>query len=365
MPSLAPARPALLLRRANTGTTVRVLQMGDPVPGISGGQIDLLFAPRLNSSAKLAFTADYGTSTNVQRVILVFDGVGFQNIVNSSDIAPGTGGAIFGRTITLGGINDAGDIAFTADLRPLGSPASTPAQTTLFIVPSGGAPVRIAGQELAAGNGPLVNISLASGTTSLNNAGEVVFGFPNALFVGSTAGVRTVFATGTSLPGRGIVIIPGTNADGPPPPARLNNAGQVAFAIVGGLWVHTPSTGITRAIDTGNAAPAALGGTFGTNSVDPSFVLSSFNDAGAVAFSANISGSGVTPRGLFRFVPGTGVQTVAYANQAASGASPAIFSTFSSVSMNSTGIASFRATLANGSIARGGFSRAAQIFPLI
>ena len=44
---LGAGQSGLFLRRANTGTTVRVLQMGDPVPGISSGQTDLLITPRL------------------------------------------------------------------------------------------------------------------------------------------------------------------------------------------------------------------------------------------------------------------------------------------------------------------------------
>lgn len=204
---LGNGQSALFLRRANTGTTVRVLQMGDSVPGISGGQIDLLFTPRLNSSAKLAFAADYGTSSNLQRAILIFDGANTQNIVNSADIAPGTGGAIFGRTINLAGITDAGDVAFTGTLIPLNS--SAPAQTTLFVVLAGGAPVRTVGPgDPAPGTGgTFTNISLSNAANSLNNGGEVLFtaqivggtgGF--GLFAGSTSGVRKVVTNGDQFP---------------------------------------------------------------------------------------------------------------------------------------------------------------------
>src|SRR5439155_26726876 len=137
-------------------------------------------------------------------------------IVSPEDIAPGTGGAIFGRTSALGGINDASDIAFTSRPGFLNSPSAS----TLFISPGGGPPLRIAGPgDTASGTGgTLTNISLVSGTTSLNNAGEVLFraqivggtgGF--GLFAGSTAGVRKVVANGDPIPGGGTFSITSTS----------------------------------------------------------------------------------------------------------------------------------------------------------
>src|SRR6185295_9196187 len=79
---------------------------------------------------------------------------------------------------------------------------------------------------------------------------------------------------------------------------------------------------------------------------------------------APIAGSGVTPRGLFRFVPGTGIQTVAYANQAAPGASPAIFSNFAAISMNATGLVSFLGSMTGGTIPRGVYQQSSTNLPV-
>jgi hypothetical protein len=360
---------ALFLRPAGTGIVQRVFQMGDPIPGVPGSRADILQSLRLNNSGKLAFVAQFNTTAGFsQAAILVYDGVTLQRIVSSADIAPGTGGAIFGRNLAFGGINDNGDIAFTGTLLPLGSSALTPTQSTLFFVPNGGAPARIVGPGdpgRDSGSGTFTKILLGSGTTSLNNSGEVLFGDDSqnvGLFVGSTTAIRVIAISGLFFPGRGIIVVPGTTPSFPVPSARLNNAGQVAFAFASGLYVHTPGVGIAKVINPNDAAPVALGGTF-SGSFGYNLSALALNDSGAVAFTANITGSGTTPRGLFRFVPAAQIQTVAFANQVATGAGPATFSTFSAVSMNSTGLISFFANLVGGTINTGVFQQSAANAP--
>jgi hypothetical protein len=324
--------------------------------------------PRLNnrSTPELAFAVDFASSSGqIQRAILVYDGSSFKKIAASADTAPNSGGAVFGRQLTLAGINDNGDVAFTAPLTAIGSPA--PSQTTLFIVPSGGTAVRIAGPGDAAPGtgGTLTNIALANAPNSLaNNSGEILFtatvvGGSGGIgvFVGSVGSVRKVVANGDAIPGGGTFSITTV------PPARLNSNGPVAFQVNNGsgartLWVHSVAGGITRLVSSGDAAPAALGGTLSLPT------LAAFNNGGSVAFTASVTGSGVTTQGVFRIggpIDGNNVQTVAYANQPAPGASPAVFSAFAAISMTSSAqpMISFHATLSNGSVARGLFRQLA------
>jgi Tol biopolymer transport system component len=352
---------AVFLRRASDGLTTRLYQMSDPMPGLPGttrGEL-LSGSPRINNSGKVAFATDYIANATFQRVILVYDGSSLTPIINSTDVAPNSGGATYGRTITLGGLNNSGDIAFTAI--PNGV-------TTLYIVPNGGASVRIAGPgDTAPGTGgTLNNIALANGANSLSdNSGEVAFtaqivggsgGF--GVFVGSTTGVRKVVANGDAIPGGGTYSILSA------PVARLNRFGQVAFVANNAtsnstIWMHTPATGIVKAVSNGDAAPAALGGTLSAPT------LAAFNDNPYVAFTATVTGSGVTPRGVFRVNPGSAIETVAFANQAAPGASPATFSTFAGVSMdNVAGTVSFQSTLTGGSVGHGLFRQSGVSSPV-
>src|SRR5436190_7478518 len=343
--------------RPSGGSIRRSLQTGDPVPGVPNSRTDLIGSPRLNSTGKLAFIPQLITSNGLsQAAILVDDGGNLQKIITAAEIAPGTGGLIYGRNIALGGFNNSGDIAFTAPLTPLGSLAAVPAQTTLFISPNGGPAVRIAGPgDVAPGTGgTLTGIALAQGSYSLNNAGEVIFraqivggsgGF--GLFVGSTGGVRKVVANGDPIPGGGTFSFP-TSA----PSSFFNNAGQVAFTN-GTFFIHSVGTGIVKAVATGDGAPVAIGGTLTLTS------FANFSDGGVIVFTANVTG-GSTSGGLFRFVPGTGVETVAVVNQAAPGAGSATFSAFAAISINQTGRVSFRGTLTGGAIQRGIYQQSAS-----
>jgi Tol biopolymer transport system component len=351
---------AVFLRRASDGITTRLYQMSDPVPGIAGSRGELLTpSVRINNSGKVAFATDYIANAEFRRAILLYNGSSLTPVINSTDVAPNSGGATYGQAITLGGLNNGGDLAFTA------SPNGV---TTLYVLPNGGSSVRVArGGDAAPGtSGTFANIVLANGANSLaNDSGEIVFtaqivggagGF--GVFVGSTTGVRKVVANGDAIPGGGTFSILSA------PTARLNRFGQVAFVANNAtsnstIWMHTAATGIVKAVSNGDAAPGALGGTLTAPT------LSAFNDNPYVAFTANVSGSGVTLRGVFRVNPGSTVETVAFANQAAPGASPATFSTFAAVSMdNVAGIVSFQSTLTGGSIGHGLFRQSGANQPV-
>src|SRR5262245_49964587 len=340
---------AVFYRRAGTGAPVRVMQAGDEVPGFPGSSADVMQRINLNNSGLLAFHMDFFQSNGVgQGIIFTFNGTSLQRIVAGDDPAPGGGGASFGRTISLAGLNDSGDIAFFS---------SGTGQSTLYIVPAGGAPVRVAGVgDVAPGTaggtfGSLTQISLIQ--SSFNNLGEELFranitggSGGHGLFVGNTSGVRKVVASGDLRPEGGTFPAPTTGF--------LNNTGQVAFQ-AGSLYINTPGTGTSLPVATGDAVPAPVGGTFGASGT--SWLIRAFNDAGVMAFNAPVAGSAVSNSGIFRFLPGNPVDVVAYRNQAVAGTGGSSFNSWFAFSMNSTGVISFQGILDGGSVLNGIFQQ--------
>jgi hypothetical protein len=340
---------ALFLRRAGAAAPSYVFQTTDEAPGVPGSRADLIVGQKLNSSGLLAFGCQCATSAGIsQGGIFTYDGASYHKIVFGSDTAPGTGGATYGLNIALVGLNDLGDVAFTAPLTYYPAPA----KTTLFIAPGGGAPMRIAGVGDAAA-GMSHGETLSSLTVDgFNNQGEVLF-YANisggaggsGLFIGTVAGgVRKVVANGDPMPGGGTFS---------PASGYLNNPGAVLFYANSALWISSPTAVISKTVASGDAAPISLGGTFSST---PGAI--GFNDAGEFTFNANIAGSAVTTYGLFRFNPINGIEVVAYQNESAPGIAGEKFSTsFSAVSINNAGMVSFRGTLTGGPVPYGIFQQ--------
>lgn len=355
---------AVYYRSAAASSATMVLQMGDEVPGFTGSRNDILNQIRLNNSGLLAFRPDFFQANGIaQGAIFTFDGATLQQVISGSDLAPGAGGAAFGRAMNLIGLNDAGEIAFSAPLIPPGSPAT--AQTTLYIKPAGGAPVRVAGLgDVAPGTG--------GGTFStfnflgFNNRGEELFtstiiggATTSGLFVGDITGaVRKVVALNDPNPSGGTFTVIGTSF--------LNNAGQVGFQSGSALYVDTPMSGIARVVVNGDAVPAPVGGSLGT-----AFQLQALSDGGDLVFLANLVGNGgITNNGLLRRRAGNPLEMVAYRNQPV-GAPGEIFnsplstgSPFTGISVNATGTVSFRSTLTGGSAANGVFQQSGTNPPI-
>ncbi len=356
---------AVYYRKATDVSATMVLQMGDEVPGFAGSRNDILNQIRLNNSGLLAFRPDFFQANGVaQGAIFTFDGAALQQVISGSDLAPGAGGAAFGRAMSLLGLNDAGEIAFSAPLIPPGSPLT--AQTTLYIKPAGGTPVRVAGLgDVAPGTGGGTFSTFGFG--GFNNRGEQLFSATivggattSGLFVGDVTGtVRKVVALNDPNPSGGTFTAIG-NA------AFLNNAGQVGFQSGSALYVDTPMSGITRVVVNGDPVPAPVGGTLGT-----AFQLQAFGDGGDLVFLANLVGNGgITNNGLFRRRSGNPLEMVAYRNQPV-GAPGQIFnsplstgSPFAGISVNATGTVSFRSALTGGSIANGVFQQSGANAPI-
>jgi hypothetical protein len=357
-PYLSPAESALFLRRAGAPAPMYVIQAGDEMPGFPGSRVDIINTMSLNNTGLLAFSVTGGMPDGgSQAIIATFDGTSIHKIVYGGDAAPDTGGATYGRGLSLLGdglgLNDSGDVAFAAPL--------VPARSSLFIAPGGGAPVRIASVGDAAPGMSLGETFSSLSALGFNNRGEVLFranisgGAGGAgFFVGTTAHVLKVAANGDSVPGGGTFSISSTNS------ALLNNAGEVAFIDNSALWVYSPTAGISQAAATGSAAPGVLGGTISST---PS--LGAFNDAGEIAFTANITGSAITDLAICRFRLGYPLELVSYRNQSAPGAPGETFGGYysTSLSINSAGNVSFFGWLTGGPIAAGFFQQLGSGLP--
>jgi hypothetical protein len=330
---------AVFIKRAGSSSIERLLQLGDPVPGMPHTRIATSGSFRFNASGLLCLAFEYfGPLTS--GVILTYDGSTFHKIVAGSDVAPSPGGPVFGRSPGLVGMNDAGDIAFTAPLIPLGSPSGTPANTTLFIVPAGGTPTRIVGLGDALPDSGAATVTAIS-TAGFNNAGEALFratlstgGY--GYYAGSVSGVRKIVAHGDTKPGGGTIDFSTTSAS-----ALLNNLGQAAFrAADNTVYRHTVADGLVVLYSLTTPVPAPLN----TRSLTATG-LSVFTDAGEILFIGTLSGTTANNSAIFRYTSGGPLDMVAYKGQAAAGTTGQTYSSLSSPQMNGAGDIAFASTL--------------------
>ena len=130
---------ALFFRAAGTSSASIILQAGDPVPGFPGSVVRSFSSTiDVNSTKVLLFVASFSLPDGLPHaVLLTFDGTNFRSLVSSGEVAPGSGGATYGASITPGSIDDNGDVDFAA------IPTANSA-LTYYIVPSGGLAVRVA-----------------------------------------------------------------------------------------------------------------------------------------------------------------------------------------------------------------------------
>jgi len=344
---------SLFSRPAGAAALAYVFQRGDEVPGFSGSLADLIQGARINSAGLIAFEVDFDMLNGVpQGIIFTYNGTSLKEVIDGTQNAPGGGGANFERLLSLVGLNDSGDVAFTAPLVISGS--GLPNNTTLYIAPGGGTPVRVAGLgDCAPGTGGTFGSLSPLG---FNNRGEELFranitggAGGSGLFVGSISGVRKIVSNGDPNP------LGGTFSS--PVGGLLNNVGQVAFTSLGApeqtIWINSIATGNSPGASQNDPAPASLAGT----TIGPPS-LQALDDSGDISFLAIVRGSSLTNLGLFRLVPGNPIGVIAYNNEPATGAAGEVFNGFSAVSINTTGVVSFRAALGGGPTGFGIFQQA-------
>jgi len=136
-------RSGLFFRATGTTSATLLLQAGDPVPGFPGSLISSFSrSVALNSSKSILFGVSYNLPDGLPHVaVLTYDGSNYHTVAFSDDIAPGSGGAVYGTSLTPGSINDSGDVNFSTV--PVGNSATT-FGITYYIVPSSSAAVRVA-----------------------------------------------------------------------------------------------------------------------------------------------------------------------------------------------------------------------------
>jgi hypothetical protein len=338
---------ALFLRRAGTAVPVRLLQMGEPIPGLPGSVADLVQSVRINAVGDIFVAVEYfwpGGTT--KRALLMYENGVFRTVADSGDVAPGSGGVVFERNLGVIGLNDAGDTAFSGMLAPV----LTPARTALFIAPRGGPPVRIVGYgDLAPGTGGGAFDQITA--VSFNSRGEILFRAAivggvggGGVFIGSRGGVRKVVANGDPDPNGGAFAFATLAAV---PTGTLNDSGQVAF--VQGARLYLTEPGATPGV---SGATVVRVGPATTVPWSPATIISiyyaTFNDGGDIAFVANLTGA--TTQALLRLPAGSGsLQAVAARNQAAPGTG-ANFSGFSGTQVNNAGRICFYSTTTNAAV---------------
>ncbi len=320
---------ALFFHPATATSASLLLQMGDPVPGIPNSLI-LSFSPvlLLNSGQTIFFGVTFNLPDGLAHAaLLTGTGPTYSIVATSDDIAPGSGGATYGTGLLPGSINDEGDVYFVAV--PTGKTA-----TTYYIVPSGGSAVRVVALDdppppactwCFVVNGSVSDVispPVNSILPPLNASGQVPIVLAGGLFIGSKNGMQLV-----PLPSTGPCSLPSPATDPPGPyffpllgnSVPLNSAGTVVFANSSGavnslgpqtgICVSTGGTVAAAVVSAGDAAPAGLGGTYVTLTVN------GFDDAGDILFTAQISG-GTTTYALLRYhtssVPAGLTDIVAY-----------------------------------------------------
>ncbi|BBO32810.1 hypothetical protein PLANPX_2422 [Lacipirellula parvula] len=289
-----------------------VSRAGDVAPGMSEGEIVLGYfsGPILNDAGQVAYHA----LLEGRRSAAIFAGplTGPQLMSREGDAAPGTPAGVkyssfFASSFNTDPpvVNDSGQAAYCAKL--IGS-GLTSANDTAIYAGLLGSPQLVARTGDAAPGTPAGVKYSSVGTPALNDAGWVahVAGLTGsgvtsandeALFAGPGGALQLVARKGDNAPG----VPASVKYEALSPPA-LNDAGQVAYhAVLTGSGVTVANdraiyagsrTAPQLVARTGDAAPGMPAGvTYASLSLS---LLPVLNDAGQVAYTARLKGSGVT-----------------------------------------------------------------------
>jgi len=363
---------ALFVRASGASSVTRLLQNGDAVPGVSGSTITGFVQSIFESQAGVLFAVDYSLADGAphQAVLVWSSGTMYSTVATDTTTAPGTNGLTYGVNLVPEGINDSGDLAFTA--------VPSPAQVTLFIAPAGGAAKRVIGIGDAVQDPSVPNETFSALLISpgLNALGELVFlAEPtDAVYIASKGGQITEVAN-PSLPAgaAGGGCLSGGDIANLARPA-INNSGAIAFeestpptlgsGSQDAICYTATGSAPVEAIYTGQSAPSAIGGTVGTigeGTVSPTggiFTVSTtglpltLDDSGDILAGAQIAGSSTTTYALLRFSASTGqLASIAYSGESDPAGTSKTVLNLEAFSMASDGTCTFLATLDPGAIA--------------
>jgi hypothetical protein len=288
-----------------SGLTI-VARKGSPAPGAGAGvNFAFLFTPNFNDAGRTAFPAELvgaGVTAANDMGIWAEKAGGLTLMVRTGSAAPGTPAGVVYDQLPIASVrlNSAGQIAFrgfltgpgvTQNVNRIGIWAERP--TGLELVAREGSPVPgIAGANFALLNDPSFN---RNGHTAFVALMTGVPGPSNAAILSEAGGSLAVAARrGAAAPG----TAPGVTFNAFTSP-MLNGEGQLAFSAI------LAGAGVTAANDTGFwsngsgsfsliAREAAQAPGADTGHLFSAFANPVFNSAGQLAFSATLSGTGVT-----------------------------------------------------------------------
>jgi hypothetical protein len=281
-----------------TGTLARVAQSATPAPGTAAGTNYLSFsAPTINDAGSVVFdgTVNSGGPTNLG----IWEGAvaGVSLLARKGSPAPGAGTGVNFAALLTPSINDAGQVAFRAQV--------------------GGTGVTIGDNDLG-------------------------------IWAEKAGGLTLMARTGSPAPGTAAGIV----FDGfPLPPIAINSAGRISFhAFLGGpgielgvnrnsIWAER-ANGLELVVRQGSPVPGVTGGNF-------SFLDEhSFNRNGHIAFVGSMTGVPVATSNAVFSDGGGSMGIVARTGSAAPGTGAGVtFIGFDNALINGEGHVAFTATL--------------------
>jgi hypothetical protein len=303
----------------------------------------------LNSSGQLAFNAPLTGGTPTSGVFTGTSAASLQAVALQGSAAPAGGN--YSAFLSQGTntaysplINNAGQLAFQSSL------TGGTAASGIFTGTSSATLQTVALVGGAAPTPPGGTYATVVTVPTLNNAGQVAFvsivSGEQGIFAGAPGSVQTVMFQGTTAPGTGGALY-GT----PTTSYSYNNAGQVGFitTLTGGTSTNGVFAGAPGSVQPvalqGTTAPGTGGGTYGG--------LSSvtINGKGQAAFTAASLSGGTATSGLFFGAPGS-VQPVALAGGTAPDGET--YASFASTELpNNAGQVAFIANLSGADVVAG------------
>jgi hypothetical protein len=324
------------------------------MPGTSGAAFASNYSPALvNNSGQAIFSGSLtggdtvsgtwssGNLTN-DSGIWIGNASSMSNVMREGDVAPGTGGAIFGDvSFPTTAINSSGSVAFKTGLR-VGGPGTPPvvnnSNNNGLWSNAGGSLALVARASDSVPGAPGVSygtsVSFASlSNQAFSNSGRIMY--DAALGAGSTTADNEALMTWTPAGGASIVYrkggaAPGTlgaggatfsTFNGTNPQYRLNNNDMVAFCAQlqsGGvttsndetIWISSVGGTPTLVAREGDPVPGLSGVNFGSAIINASgLVLNNLNE---VAFTNTLSDG---TKGLFVWDPVGGLTMVVRTTQ--------------------------------------------------
>jgi hypothetical protein len=271
-------------------------------------------------------------------------------VIAGGDPAPGTNdpNRVFQQFLgTIGGFNDAGQIAMQGAMPPTVAPPGNFASTGIWS--QGGGPLDKVAEvgDAAPGGGTFTSV-VDFPIPSFNNNGHVAFrgattgGPGQGIYHDVSGSLARLVAAGEAAPGGGTFALFNTTTS-------INSADDIAFSgilsgsVADGIWVSRGG-GIDKVAVEGDLAPGGGGAVFGTGAlgIESSFI--GLDAAGNAAFTSWLSNG---TRGLFSEGLG-GLHPVAISGNVAPNSGGATFLGILRWSINDLGQTAFIGQLSNG-----------------